>query len=306
MDNAILVSVCVITYNSGKFIQKTLDSIYAQTYMCLELIISDDCSTDATISLCQQWIEKHKGRFRSTQILAHNKNGGISKNINSAISAAKGEWVKPIAGDDLLLPNCISDNIEYIKQYDTEGVVCSKIHLFHEEGGNIVLSERIKPDADSARLFEKKAEEQYLHLMYYCFPSSPSVFYNRNLALSYPFQDVYSFCEDWPQWIQLTKSGIRLCFLDKETVLYRVDLGSVSHYNEKHFVNSKFHQSVISLFYKERYPVLIKIDPVTAKREKREFLAGEIAVKLLGNRVNFFTRCIMFLAKKTLGIRSIQ
>ncbi len=51
-----LVSIVVITYNSAKFILETLESSKAQTYKNIELIISDDCSTDNTVEICQQWI----------------------------------------------------------------------------------------------------------------------------------------------------------------------------------------------------------------------------------------------------------
>lgn len=55
-----LVSVSVITYNSAKTVLETLESIKAQTYQNLELIVSDDCSTDNTVELCRNWIEQNK------------------------------------------------------------------------------------------------------------------------------------------------------------------------------------------------------------------------------------------------------
>ena len=55
-----LVSISVITYNSSKYILDTLDSVKAQTYPNLELVISDDCSTDNTIDLCKDWVKRTK------------------------------------------------------------------------------------------------------------------------------------------------------------------------------------------------------------------------------------------------------
>ena len=57
-DN-LLVSVCVLAYNSSKYILETLNSIKNQTYDTIELIISDDCSTDDTVALCTQWINRN-------------------------------------------------------------------------------------------------------------------------------------------------------------------------------------------------------------------------------------------------------
>ena len=62
-DDMVLVSVCVITYNSEITVLETLDSIYAQTYPRLELIISDDCSSDQTVDICQKWLSKYKNSF---------------------------------------------------------------------------------------------------------------------------------------------------------------------------------------------------------------------------------------------------
>ena len=100
-----LVSVCVVTYNSEKTIRETLDSILAQTYPRLELIVSDDRSTDQTVRICQDWLEENRERFQNTELIVRDQNGGVARNLNTAIQAAAGEWVKPIAGDDLLMPD---------------------------------------------------------------------------------------------------------------------------------------------------------------------------------------------------------
>ncbi len=51
-----LVSIIVCTYNSSKYVLETLESAKEQTYQNVELIVSDDCSTDNTVELCRKWI----------------------------------------------------------------------------------------------------------------------------------------------------------------------------------------------------------------------------------------------------------
>ena len=109
-----LVSIAVVTYNSSKTVLETLDSIKEQTYPNIELIISDDCSKDNTVELCRGWVEKNKGRFVRVEILTVETNTGVSANFNRADAASRGEWGKPIAGDDLLLPNAIQEYVNYI------------------------------------------------------------------------------------------------------------------------------------------------------------------------------------------------
>lgn len=69
MEQDILVSVVVITYNSEKYILETLESIKTQSYKNLELIISDDCSKDDTVMICRDWLDKEGERFIRTKLI---------------------------------------------------------------------------------------------------------------------------------------------------------------------------------------------------------------------------------------------
>ena len=123
MQNNIPVTVGVATYNSSKYIIDTLESIKAQTYPYLKLIVSDDCSTDNTIDLAKDWVEKNRVRFINVKILTVPHNTGVSANFNRIWDACDTEWEKDIAGDDLLLPNCIEDNMKYVTDNPSSIVV---------------------------------------------------------------------------------------------------------------------------------------------------------------------------------------
>src|SRR5450759_2313112 len=97
-----LVSIIVVTYNSSKYVLETLESAKAQTYQNIELVVSDDCSTDDTVEICRKWIEENNDRFVRTTLVTSPENKGIPANCNRGIKASKGEWIKLIAGDDLL------------------------------------------------------------------------------------------------------------------------------------------------------------------------------------------------------------
>jgi alpha-1,3-rhamnosyltransferase len=114
-----LVSVVVVTYNSFHFVVETLESIKSQTYTNIELIISDDCSTDETVRLCRNWIDINDGRFVRAIVLTSDENTGIPANCNRGIIAARGEWIKLIAGDDLLIDSCISNYVSIIQDNDS-------------------------------------------------------------------------------------------------------------------------------------------------------------------------------------------
>lgn len=108
-----LVSVIISTYNSAAFIIETLESILHQSWKEIELIITDDASTDDTVTICRHWLEVNSGRFTGVQVITSEVNTGVSANANRGLRAAKGEWVKFIGSDDTLLPGCIEDNMHF-------------------------------------------------------------------------------------------------------------------------------------------------------------------------------------------------
>ena len=133
MGNNILVSCTVLSYNSAKTILETLESIKAQTYQNIELIVSDDCSKDNTVELCRQWIAVNKNRFVRVVLLTVKENTGVCANGNRAMAACQGKWQKGIAADDILLPNCIGDFVDYVNDNIHAKWIASKVAVYNEE-----------------------------------------------------------------------------------------------------------------------------------------------------------------------------
>ncbi len=245
-----LVSVAVITYNSSKYVLETLESIKAQTYQNIELIVSDDCSTDNTIQICKEWIEKNKARFVRTQIVTIEKNTGVSANCNRAEDACKGEWVKLIAGDDLLLPNCITDFVEYVKNNVDAVYVFGKVKFL---GGT-------KDNIDYSLFALETAEEQLKKLVLGTWVPACTCFYDRirSKKEGLRFDERIPMFEDTPKWINVLKKGIPLSFIDKYVCVYRIghneSLSSGIKYSQS-FMRSK---RLVHFYY--IYPELIKVD----------------------------------------------
>ena len=218
-----MVSVTVITYNSSKTVLETLDSIYNQTYPTLELIVSDDCSTDNTVQVCRDWIEAHKERFVRTELLTVEKNTGISANLNRAEAACRGEWVKGIAGDDLLLPDCIQDCVSFAKANPKMYCFFGKIRAF---GGNADyctwLTNTFSERNDMMSRLSK--EELFCVIAKGDTPPAPAFFYNRFFFLNNEIKndERIPLIEDLPLWLSILKKGFVFGFIDKEIVEYRV------------------------------------------------------------------------------------
>ncbi|MFM6261102.1 glycosyltransferase, partial [Planktothrix sp.] len=98
-----LVSVCIPTYNGDKYLTEALSSVVDQTYPHLEIIISDDSSTDKTLEI----IESFQKNCSWKVSLFQHEQYGLAKNWNYCISQAHGKYIKFLFQDDLLEPNCL-------------------------------------------------------------------------------------------------------------------------------------------------------------------------------------------------------
>lgn len=222
-----LVSVPVITYNSAMTVVETLESIKSQTYQNLELIVSDDCSTDNTVAICQEWIEKNKNRFVRTAILTVEKNTGVSANLNRALRACQGKWVKNIAGDDILFCDCVGIYMEYVRKNPDAVCVFSKVEVFGSSREN---REKVMQWFDySFFAMSPKEQYEYLQCVRNCIPAATS-FYNKNELekLELNFDERIPLLEDYPMWLNLLSKGVRLDFVDKVTVKYRISETALS------------------------------------------------------------------------------
>ena len=246
--NSPLVSVAVITYNSGKTVLETLESVKGQSYDNIELIISDDCSSDNTVQLCREWISGNKDRFVRTVVLECVHNTGIAGNGNRAEDACQGEWIKPIAGDDILMPACISDYVDFISNNPEAIVVFGRCSVF---GGTRSQRRFYQEDVFKMDFFTRTAQEQFNFLLNEnCIPAA-TVFYSlpKMRALGVRCDERIPLLEDLPRWLNLTRKGVRLQSIDKVTVKYRLNGMSSGK------VNMAYYRSIRLFDFLYRYPL---------------------------------------------------
>lgn len=223
--NQSLVSIVIVTYNSSKFVIETLESVKSQTWENIELIISDDCSSDNTIELCRSWIFLNKDRFVRTDIITVPENTGISANCNRCIKASNSTWIKFIAGDDILLPNCIDDNINFTIQNPDARIVFSQINLYQDqfEEKNYI---KTTPQDFPTNIMDSSLSAQDQHnllLLSDRIHYTPSFFTHKQTILEVGgYDESNKLVEDYPMWLKLTKAGIRLNYFHKTTVGYRI------------------------------------------------------------------------------------
>jgi len=115
-----LVSVTIVTYNSGRFIKRCLESVLDQSHARLEVIVVDNASTDGTIDILEQFEDR-------CRIVYNAANVGFAAAQNQAIALSSGGWVLTLNPDVLLLPGFVAALVEAGHIDSRIGTVCGKL-----------------------------------------------------------------------------------------------------------------------------------------------------------------------------------
>ena len=115
-----LISVIVPVYNVENYLRECLDSIVAQTYRNIEVILVDDGSKDSSGKICDEYADKDN-RIK----VIHKENGGVSAARNTGLDIAKGEWISYVDSDDYIESTMIETLICLAKKNDVELAMCS-------------------------------------------------------------------------------------------------------------------------------------------------------------------------------------
>lgn len=244
----------MVTYNSADFVEETLESVANQRHPLIHLVVSDDGSTDRTLEIIDRWIalDRVRCRFLSIELVTVPKNTGVSANCNRVIEASKTDWIKFIAGDDVLLPNCLVDNLEFVQNNRNVLVVFSQVKVYQDAflekrylrttPGN--FPNNLFHPAYSARTqFEILLESDRIHF-------TPSYFFNRKIHRQVGGYDPENkLVEDYPMWLKLTQAGIRLYYFHKPTVGYRVHRHATNNTGEVLFKPSVINSYLVRAKY---------------------------------------------------------
>ena len=179
-----LVSVITPSYNQGRFIEETIESVLSQDYDNIEYIIVDGGSTDNTAGI----IKKYDGKL--TYITE--KDNGQSDAINKGFRMASGEIVAWLNSDDVYEPGCVSRAVEEFEKN-------SKLGLLYGEG--YIIDEK----STKIRVFEHTQEFDYWKLVnFWDYIMQPTTFFKKCYLQQVGYLDEdLQYCMDWDLWIKL-------------------------------------------------------------------------------------------------------
>lgn len=126
------VSICIPTYNAEKTVAKTLDSLLAQTYPAYEIIISDNCSTDATWEIISEYVKQGKVKAVRNEI-----NIGGGENFTKCMHLATGDYTAIFHADDIYSVDMLKEQVQILQAHPDVGAVFTGATLINSEDHTI-------------------------------------------------------------------------------------------------------------------------------------------------------------------------
>lgn len=215
------ISVVIPAYNSAAFILDALTSVERQTEKPLEVIVTDDASTDETISIVENFFAAHPHILGS---LLRNPHAGAGENRNRGIAKAQGTWIAFLDSDDVWHPKKIETVCQRINQQPSVDLWC---HSYESDS----LSKKQK-----YLLYRSFNPQKTLFLNLYrnnIFLTSAVTVRRSFLQKSGGFDNSFPCAQDYDLWFRLALAGCQAGFIEDVLVSYRVRGGNISSHPEK-------------------------------------------------------------------------
>lgn len=205
-----LISVIMPAYNAEETLCTAIDSVLAQTYSNLELVVVNDCSTDKTLDILKRYSEKDL----RVRVISNDVNSGVSKTRHRAVKEAKGEWLAFLDSDDAWVENKLEVQIKLMKEKNAQ-LVFSGSQFMNEDGELINW------------ILHVPEQIQYKRLLKQNLISNSSALVQKSLYQEYEALGD-GMHEDFACWLRILNSGIIAYGLDQPLLIYRLSSNSKS------------------------------------------------------------------------------
>lgn len=202
-----LVSVIISSYNHAKYIDASIQSVLDQTYPNIELLVVDDGSKDESVERIRALQRQHGFDFRVQ------KNQGLTRTLNDMIARSQGALIAPFGSDDIMFPDRIARQVDYIKDKPEVGICAGNVIEIDSDG-------KTYRDAKSRVLRRLDFEDVFLNRK----PGAPAptLLFRREAMDAVGFFDPDIRLEDLLIELKITRAGYFIDVLPDVLVKYRV------------------------------------------------------------------------------------
>lgn len=261
-----LVSVAIITYNQREFLHDCIESVLAQTYKNLEIVVADDGSKDGTHEMLLDYQQRFPNKF---VLRLSEQNKGITTNSNEAHFACTGKYIAWMGGDDLMLPEKIEKQVEYMEANPNCTICYHDLDVFDSATGDTLyrFNQRHKPREGGVETC----------IRYGVFNGACASMVRADKAPKDGFNSRLPVASDWMYWIDSLANGGTINFLNSTLGRYRRHGGNVTSSGSNQ--NRLDHWETLDLV-NEHYPMF---DGAEKKARARLFYTDGVVSLLNGN-----------------------
>lgn len=203
-----LVSIAIITYNQKEYLKECIESVLAQDYSNIEIVVGDDCSTDGTQELLREYAREYPDKFI---LMLSEINKGITGNSNAVHFACTGKYIAWMGGDDLMLPGKISQQVDFMENNSDCAICYHDLDVFDNNTGETLYRFNEKHTPHEGGVIKS--------IRYGTFNGACSTMLLRDCAPLNGFDSSIPIASDWLYWVETLIGGSKIRYIN--TVLGR-------------------------------------------------------------------------------------
>lgn len=206
------VSVIMGTFNGERTLAQSIDSIISQDFKNWEFIICDDCSTDKTNQILQEYAQKDS----RIKVIRNSKNSKLAHSLNRCLELCQGQYVARMDDDDESLPNRFSKQVEFLEKHPEYAVVGTNV--FITDGKNIYSENIVKEILDRMDIISGKT---FIH---------PTIMMRKDVYRQlggYNISRRTQRCEDLDLWYRFYANNFKGYNIQKSLYIYREDINAL-------------------------------------------------------------------------------
>jgi len=212
-----LITICVATYDQEQYITDCLNSIKKQTYKNIKIIISDDFSQDTTVKKIKKFLDTNKNL--NITFYRQKKNLGISQNINFLRSKVKEKYSIFFAGDDLMYPTKIYEQLKALQKNQQSPFCYTNCAWLDQTSGKIIFNHYSSWRQNSKTLNELLSDNSL---------PTPTIMYNTKFLPNKIFNEKFKYLGDFTNIIDLWHNAKEApIYINKVLSVYRKHPDSV-------------------------------------------------------------------------------
>ncbi|MFH1246704.1 MAG: glycosyltransferase family 2 protein [Candidatus Liptonbacteria bacterium] len=205
-NNKPLVSVIIPAYNAERLVLQTVQSALGQTYPAVEIVVVNDGSKDNTEGVLKPFADAGK------IVCIRQENQGQAAVRKNGFLASKGKYISFLDADDLIPPEKIAIQTEYMEANPDCGVCYSDIYHFWHHEPSVMLKKKL--EYHSGYIFNKLIKNNVIQVM--------TALIRRDALEKYGVPGAeFRRSDDWYLWLNLAYNGVKFCFLDKVLAFQR-------------------------------------------------------------------------------------